>query len=168
MPGPTPEAAGPARRLPPIITYSKPIFKGILADLPPPHAPWQDLLMRRYSKSHQWVEWGVGVNAVIGVTDYAQQQLGDVVYVDLPRPGVELLQGAIAAQVESVKTASDVVTPVSGRVVAVNTGINDAPEQVNADAEGEGWLFTLALRDPEELEELLDRQAYQEFVDGGG
>lgn len=119
---------------------------------------------RRYSKSHQWVELDAEGHAVIGVTDFAQRELGDVVYVDLPAPGRELQRGSVAVLVESVKTTSDVATPVSGRVIAVNTGLNDAPEQINLDAEGAAWLFTLALTDPGELDEMLDQQTYREFI----
>jgi glycine cleavage system H protein len=119
----------------------------------------------RYSKDHEWVRRDGDV-AVIGITDYAQQQLGDVVYVELPEIGRTIAQGGEAAVVESVKAASEVYAPVAGEVVAVNELLSGEPGRVNADATGEGWFFKLKLSDPRQLEGLMDEAAYKKFVEG--
>jgi glycine cleavage system H protein len=119
----------------------------------------------RYSKDHEWVRCDGDV-AVIGITDYAQQQLGDVVYVELPEIGRTVAKGDEAAVVESVKAASEVYAPVAGSVVAVNEVLSGEPARVNADATGEGWFFKLKLSDPKQLAELMDEAAYQKFVEG--
>ncbi|MFQ5774466.1 MAG: glycine cleavage system protein GcvH [Kiloniellaceae bacterium] len=120
---------------------------------------------RRYSEEHEWilVEDDIGT---VGVSDHAQEQLGDVVYVELPEPGAQLDQGAQAATVESVKAASEVYAPVSGEVAEVNATLADEPGLVNSDPLGEGWFFKLKIRDPAELDELMDEQAYQDYVAG--
>jgi glycine cleavage system H protein len=117
----------------------------------------------RFTKDHEWVrqEGDVGV---IGITDYAQQQLGDVVYVELPEIGRNVEQGKEAAVVESAKAASELYAPVSGEVVAVNETILGDPALVNADAMGEGWFLKLRLADPKQLDGLMDEAAYQAFV----
>jgi glycine cleavage system H protein len=117
----------------------------------------------RFSKDHEWVRLD-GDLAVVGITDYAQAQLGDVVYVELPAKGRRLEQGKEAAVVESVKAASDVFAPVSGEVVEVNDGLAADPAKVNADPMGEGWFLKLRLSDPKELETLMDEAAYRRFV----
>jgi len=117
----------------------------------------------RFTKDHEWVRQEGDV-AVIGITDYAQQQLGDVVYVELPEVGRTVEQGKEAAVVESAKAASEVYAPVSGEVVAVNETILGDPALVNADAMGEGWFLKLRLSDPRQLDGLLDDAAYQAFV----
>ena len=117
----------------------------------------------RFTKDHEWVRQEGDV-AVIGITDYAQQQLGDVVYVELPAIGRKVEQGKEAAVVESAKAASEVYAPVSGEVVAVNDAIVGDPAKVNADAMGEGWFIKLRLANPQELETLLDEAAYAAFV----
>src|SRR6266704_2836399 len=113
----------------------------------------------RYTKDHEWVRQE-GDLAVIGITDYAQSQLGDVVYVELPEIGRKVAQGKEAAVVESAKAASEVYAPVSGEVVAVNDAIVEDPARVNADAMGEGWVLTLRLADPEEVDSLMEEAAY--------
>ena len=117
----------------------------------------------RYTKDHEWVRQD-GDIAVIGITDYAQEQLGDVVYVELPEIGRSVEQGKEAAVVESAKAASEVYAPVSGEVVAVNDEIVGDPAKVNADAQGEGWFIKVRLADPKELDGLMDEAAYQAFV----
>ena len=117
----------------------------------------------RFTRDHEWVRQE-GDFAVIGITDYAQSQLGDVVYVELPEPGRQVEQGKEAAVVESAKAASEVYAPVSGEVVAVNDEIVADPAKVNVDAMGEGWFIKLRLKDPKELDGLMDEAAYQAFV----
>ena len=121
----------------------------------------------RYTREHEWirVEDGVGT---IGITDYAQQQLGDVVFVELPEIGRVVERGADAAVVESVKAASEIYAPVSGEVVAVNQALADEPGTVNSDPVGAGWFFKLRLADPGELDTLLDAAAYKAHVDSLG
>jgi glycine cleavage system H protein len=119
----------------------------------------------RYSKDHEWVR-REGALAVIGITDYAQNQLGDVVYVELPEVGRKVEQSGEAAVVESVKAASEVYAPVSGEVVAVNELLSGEPGRVNADAMGEGWFFKLKLSDPKQLDALMDEAAYKKFIEG--
>ncbi|HZT51353.1 MAG TPA: glycine cleavage system protein GcvH [Stellaceae bacterium] len=121
----------------------------------------------RYTKTHEWVRVD-GDEATIGITDYAQTQLGDVVYVELPEPGKRIDKGKEAAVVESVKAASEIYAPLSGAVSAVNQTIADDPARVNTDAEGEGWFFKLKLADPKELGDLMDKAAYDAFVAGLG
>ncbi len=119
----------------------------------------------RYTRDHEWirVEGSVGT---VGISDYAQQQLGDVVFVELPEVGREVKKGEQAAVVESVKAASEVYAPVSGRVVEANARLGEEPELVNRDPEGEGWFFRLELADPAELETLMDEEAYRAYVAG--
>ena len=117
----------------------------------------------RFTKDHEWVRQD-GDTAVIGITDYAQQQLGDIVYVELPQPGSRVEAGKEAAVVESAKAASEVYAPVSGEVVAVNGQIADDPAKVNADPMGDGWFLTIKLDDPKALDALMDEAAYQAFV----
>src|SRR5210317_507041 len=110
----------------------------------------------KYIASHEWVRVEGDGTVTVGVTDHAQDALGDVVYVELPEVDVVLSAGDEAGVVESVKAASDIYTPLSGTVIAVNSTLEDAPEQVNSDPYGEGWFFKLRLADAGELEELLD------------
>jgi glycine cleavage system H protein len=118
----------------------------------------------RFTIDHEWVRLD-GDLAVIGITDYAQSQLGDVVYVELPEPGHRVEQGKEAAVVESVKAASEVYAPVSGEVAEVNDALAADPAKVNADPLGEGWFMKLRLDDPKELDGLMDEAAYQRFVE---
>jgi glycine cleavage system H protein len=117
----------------------------------------------RYTKDHEWIRVD-GSDATIGITDFAQAQLGDIVYVDLPAIGRRVEKGKEAGVVESVKAASEVYAPVSGEVTAVNTGLADDPARVNRDAMGEGWFFKLKLADAKELGDLMDDAAYKGFT----
>jgi glycine cleavage system H protein len=117
----------------------------------------------RFTKDHEWVRQE-GDLAVIGISDYAQSQLGDVVYVELPEIGRKVEQGKEAAVVESAKAASEVYAPVTGEVVAVNDEIVADPAKVNADAMGEGWFIKIRLADPKQLDGLMDETAYEAFV----
>jgi len=119
----------------------------------------------RYSKDHEWVR-REGDAAVVGITDYAQNQLGDVVYVELPEIGRKVEQGGEAAVVESVKAASEVYAPVSGEVVAANELLSGEPGRVNAEPMGEGWFFKLRLSDPKQLDALMDEAAYKKYIEG--
>jgi glycine cleavage system H protein len=116
-----------------------------------------------YTEDHEWLSVD-GETATCGITDYAQSQLGDVVFVELPAPGTKLSKGGDAAVVESVKAASDVYAPVSGAVTEANAALEAEPALVNSDAEGAGWFFKLTLADPGELAGLMDRAAYDAFV----
>ena len=118
----------------------------------------------RFTRDHEWIRIE-GDLAVVGITDYAQSQLGDVVYVELPEIGRRVEKGKEAAVVESVKAASEVYAPVSGEVAEVNEEIAADPAKVNADPMGEGWFMKLRLADPQELDGLLDETAYQRFVE---
>jgi glycine cleavage system H protein len=118
-----------------------------------------------YSKDHEWVR-REGDAIVVGVTDYAQHELGDVVYVDLPAVGKELKKGDPAANIESVKAVSDVYAPVSGAISAVNAKLGDAPELVNQDPFGEGWIFQMNSIQASELSELMDLKKYEEYLKG--
>src|SRR6201990_30173 len=117
----------------------------------------------RYSKDHEYVRVEAG-EGVVGISDYAQQQLGDVVFAEAPPIGKKLKKGEPAAVVESVKAASDVFAPVSGEVVAVNSEVESTPGLINEDALGRGWLFRLKLADPSELAGLMDEASYAEYV----
>ena len=119
----------------------------------------------RYSKDHEWVR-REGDAAVVGITDYAQNQLGDVVYVELPAIGRKVEQGGEAAVVESVKAASEVYAPVSGEVVAANELLSGEPGRVNAEPMGEGWFFKIKLSDPKQLDALMDEAAYKKYIEG--
>lgn len=113
----------------------------------------------RYASTHEWARLEDGL-ATVGISDHAQQALGDVVYVELPKPGRQVSAGEEAGLIESVKAASDLYAPVSGAIAAVNDALEEAPETVNADPYGAGWLFKIAPEDPTELEHLLDADAY--------
>jgi len=118
----------------------------------------------RFTKDHEWIRLD-GELAVVGVTDYAQSQLGDVVYVELPEIGRRVEKGKEVAVVESVKAASEVYAPASGEVAEVNEALAVDPAKVNADPMGEGWFLKLRLTDLKELEGLLDEAAYQQFIE---
>lgn len=121
----------------------------------------------KYSKDHEWVSVE-GNMATIGITDYAQSQLGDVVFVELPEIGAEVAAGAGLSVVESVKAVSDIYAPISGKVVTVNEALADAPETVNQDPYGEGWIAKIEITNQAELDELLDSEAYEQLVAEGG
>ncbi|MFG1206576.1 glycine cleavage system protein GcvH [Xanthobacter autotrophicus] len=118
----------------------------------------------RYTKDHEYVRIDGDV-AVVGISDYAQGQLGDVVFVELPDIGKSVTRGKEAAVVESVKAASEVYAPISGEVVEVNSELEGAPGLVNEDAEGKGWFLKLKVTNPDELSELMDEAAYKAFLD---
>ena len=122
-------------------------------------------MTRYYTQDHEWVDVN-GDTATVGITDYAQGQLGDIVFAEVPAVGSALKKGGDAAVVESVKAASDVYAPVSGTVVEGNDALGDDPALVNSDPEGEGWFFKLTLSDVGELDSLMDEAAYKAFVDG--
>ena len=122
-------------------------------------------MTRYFTKEHEWIEVE-GSSATVGITDYAQSQLGDVVFVEVPTPGTTVKAGGEAAVVESVKAASDVYAPVSGEVTEGNAALTDQPDLVNTAPEGEGWFFKLTLADSSELDGLMDEAAYREFVAG--
>lgn len=117
-----------------------------------------------YSDDHEWVRREDDGTATVGITDYAQEQMGDVVYVELPAVGSEVTANQEAAVVESVKTAADVKMPVSGTVIAINERLTEAPELVNTDPMGEGWFLKLDLKDVAELDALYDEDAYQALI----
>jgi glycine cleavage system H protein len=119
----------------------------------------------RYSKDHEWVRID-GDIATVGISAYAQEQLGDVVYVELPTPGKKVARGEEAATVESVKAASEVYAPVSGEVIEANTALNDDPAIVNADPLGKGWFVKLRIADKSEFAALMDEAAYAKFIEG--
>ena len=119
--------------------------------------------MRYFTEDHEWVDVDGDIGTV-GITDYAQGQLGDIVFVDVPEEGKEVAKGDEAAVVESVKAASDVYSPVSGTVLEGNAALGDNPGLVNEEPEGDGWFFKLTLSDPEELQGLMDEAAYAAFV----
>ncbi len=116
-----------------------------------------------FTKDHEWVRVDGDV-ATVGISDHAQEALGDIVFAEAPEPGRTLTKGQEAAVVESVKAASDVYSPVGGEVVEGNAAIGDDPELINRDPEGEGWFFKLKLSDPSELDGLMDEAAYREWV----
>ena len=122
---------------------------------------------KRYSKEHEWVKVE-GDIAVIGISEFAQTQLGDVVFVELPEVGRTFSQNDEAGVVESVKAASEIYTPVSGEVVEINNLLDDAPENVNKDAEGKGWMFKIRMSNPSEVSGLLDKNAYDAFTAENG
>ena len=117
----------------------------------------------RFTKDHEWVDL-VGDTATIGITAYAAEQLGDVVYVELPEPGKAVHAGDQMAVVESVKAASDVFAPVTGEVAAANTELGDNPQTVNDQPEGQGWFVKVKGVDPKEVEALMDRAAYEAYL----
>lgn len=120
-------------------------------------------MSRYFTEDHEWIDVDGDVGTV-GISDYAQGQLGDIVFVDVPEAGKSLAKGDEAAVVESVKAASDVYSPVSGSVIEGNAALADEPGLVNTDPEGEGWFFKLTLSDASQLDSLMDETAYQAFV----
>ena len=116
-----------------------------------------------FTKEHEWISVE-GDTATVGITDFAQGQLGDIVFVEVPSAGTQVIQGGEAAVVESVKAASDVYAPVSGEVIEGNQAIAEDPSLINSDPEGEGWFFKLRLSDAGEVEGLMDESAYRDFV----
>ncbi|MGD9639142.1 MAG: glycine cleavage system protein GcvH [Alphaproteobacteria bacterium] len=117
----------------------------------------------KYTKSHEWIKLE-GDRATVGITDYAQSQLGDVVFVSLPEAGKNFKASDEVAVVESVKTASEIYSPVSGEIAEVNSLLEDAPEKINSDAMGDGWIYKIKLTNQGELSALLDEVQYNEFL----
>jgi glycine cleavage system H protein len=118
----------------------------------------------QYTKDHEWVKVTGDGQARIGITDYAQKQLGDIVYVDLPAEGAKLTRGAPLGFVESVKSVSEIYTPVSGVVTSLNGELGDSPELVNTDPYDDGWMFEIRLGDKNELKDLLSRSQYESHI----
>jgi len=119
----------------------------------------------RYSSDHEWARTDAG-RLRVGITDYAQDALGDVVFVDLPTPGTTVEAGGLVGEVESTKSVSEIYAPVAGEVVAVNDALSEAPEQLNADPYGEGWICEIAPSDPAAVDALLDAAAYRQLTEG--
>ncbi len=119
---------------------------------------------RHYTKEHEWVKVD-GETGTVGITDHAQKQLGDIVFVEVPELDTELEKGDEAASIESVKAVADVFSPVSGTVIGVNEALEDEPELVNKDAQGEGWLFKLRIEDKSELDGLMDAASYEKYLE---
>jgi glycine cleavage system H protein len=122
-------------------------------------------MTRYFTDEHEWIAVD-GTTATVGITDYAQSQLGDIVFVEVPASGAQVNKGGDAAVVESVKAASDVYAPVTGTVTEGNGALEGDPALVNSDPEGDGWFFKLTLADPSELEGLMDEATYKAFVAG--
>jgi len=121
---------------------------------------------RKYTKAHEWIK-AEGKNATIGITDYAQQSLGDIVFVELPKVGAEIAAGKAFGTVESVKAVSDLYAPASGTVTEVNAELATAPEKINKDAHG-AWMLKITLKNPDELASLLSAKDYEKFVSEEG
>ncbi|MCG8694841.1 MAG: glycine cleavage system protein GcvH [Minwuiales bacterium] len=119
----------------------------------------------KFTEDHEWISVDGDVGTV-GISDYAQEQLGDVVFVELPEVGRQLEKGGEAAVVESVKAASEIYAPASGEVTEINDSLEDAPATVNQSPFGDGWFFKIKLSDPDELDALMDEAAYKSFVEG--
>ena len=119
----------------------------------------------KYSEDHEWVELKGDDQVVIGITDFAQEQLGDLVYVELPEVGDECSRGENISVIESVKAASDLVAPVSGAIIEVNSRLEDEPELVTEDSMGEGWFIKVKLSNTSELDDLMDESAYNSFIE---
>ena len=118
----------------------------------------------KYTDNHEWLRLENNTTAVVGITEHAQEQLGELVFIELPEVGATLAKGDDAAVIESVKAASELKSPLSGRVVAVNELLNEEPTKVNEDAQGEGWFYKIELSDLSELDSLLDEAAYQALI----
>ena len=118
-----------------------------------------------FTEEHEWIKIDGDVG-IVGISPYAATQLGDVVFVELPDVGKEVTKGDEAAVVESVKAASEVYAPITGEVTEINTALEDAPETVNASADGDGWFYKMKISDASELESLMDEAAYKEYCDG--
>jgi len=119
----------------------------------------------KFSEDHEWVELKGDDQVVIGITDFAQEQLGDLVYVELPEVGDECSRGENISVIESVKAASDLVAPVSGTIIEVNSRLEDEPELVTEDSMGEGWFIKVKLSNTSELDDLMDESAYNSFIE---
>lgn len=120
----------------------------------------------KFTESHEWIEMETPDSAIVGVTHYAQKELGDIVYVELPTVGKQIKAGQEAAVLESTKAAADMYSPVSGTILAVNEALSKNSELVNQDPEKEGWIFKIRLSNPEEVDTLMDQSAYQAMLSG--
>ena len=118
---------------------------------------------RKYTNEHEWIS----ADGTVGITDYAQDQLGDIVFVDLPAPGTQVTRMDKFGEIESVKAVSELFSPVSGEVVERNDGLTDNPQWVNDDPYGDGWMLKVKLSDPSELDGLMDAGAYEDFITAG-
>ncbi|AEH51925.1 glycine cleavage system protein GcvH [Pseudothermotoga thermarum] len=123
--------------------------------------------MKKFAKTHEWIEVSGNI-ATVGISVYAQEKLGDVVYVDLPKVGKEVKKGEVVLTIESVKAAGEVYAPVSGKIVEVNEKLNNQPELINKDAEGEGWIVKIEMTNPAELSDLMDEASYRKFCEEEG
>ena len=123
-------------------------------------------MTRYFTKDHEWIEFGIEDTGTIGITDYAQSQLGDITFVDLPEIGREMKREESVAVVDSVKAASDIFAPASGVVTEINAALADTPELVNTAAETDGWLFRITVADQLELGTLMDQAAYDSYIEG--
>jgi glycine cleavage system H protein len=119
----------------------------------------------KYTEEHEWLYVTEGGAVRVGITDYAQDQLGDVVFVELPKVGATVDAGSPLGEVESTKSVSEIFAPVSGEVVAINAALDDQPELINSDPYGEGWIFEVRLDDPDSIDELLEPEAYQAITE---
>ncbi|MCF7797759.1 MAG: glycine cleavage system protein GcvH [Lentisphaeria bacterium] len=117
-----------------------------------------------YTEEHEWVKIDSNI-ATIGITDHAQGELGDVVFVEMPTVGDSFKKGDVVASIEAVKTVAEVFLPVSGKITEVNEVLNDAPETINQDALGEGWMFKVEMSDPSELDDLLSAESYKNLIE---
>jgi glycine cleavage system H protein len=117
----------------------------------------------KYHREHQWVRIE-GKRAVVGITDYAQEELGDIVYLELPETGVDVAAEEDITEIESTKTTAPLIAPVSGRLVEVNEELKDAPELMNEDPYGKGWIVSIEMSDPAEVDDLMDAKEYEEFL----
>ncbi|TNY23658.1 glycine dehydrogenase [Rhodotorula diobovata] len=147
-------------------TATRPAFRPVVAPVARPFL-LRTLVSKRYTPSHEWVsfddETGLGT---LGITHYAQKALGDIVYVELPASGTQVAAGESVGAIESVKAASDFYAPVSGQIKEVNAELEDAPDRVNMDAQGDGWLIKIQLSNPGEFDQLLSEEAYAAHVAG--
>jgi glycine cleavage system H protein len=119
----------------------------------------------KYAETHEWVRQEDDGTVVVGITDHAQDALGDIVYVELPEVGTSADSGGEVAVVESVKAASDIYSPVSGEIIDINSALEDQPETVNQSPYGDGWLFRVKLAEPEDIQNLMDADAYKAMID---
>ncbi len=119
----------------------------------------------KYTEEHEWVRVLDGNRVEVGITDFAQAELSDIVYVELPEVGREVRRGEAVATLEAVKTVAEVYSPVSGKIVEVNTALEEAPERINQDPYGEGWIFRMEITGPDELANLLTPEQYREIVE---
>ena len=121
----------------------------------------------KFTNDHEWINVE-GDTATVGITEYAQEQLGDVVFVELPDVGAQLDQGGDSGVIESVKAASEIYVPIDGEVTEVNEALNDDPALINSSAEGDGWMYKMKISDSGQLDGLMDKAAYDEYVEGLG